>query len=554
MNTATDPVTAVQNQSSPLENHDSFQADRALRAAVDREGAGWAHDMLGEAARQFSTSDSFWLAELANRNRPELRTHDRYGHRIDEVDFHPAWHELLSLSIGRGIVALPWANPKPGSQVARAALFFLYSQTETGTECPIAMSYGVVPVLRRYAGELREIDTLWLPKLLSLEYDARFIPAADKRGVLFGMGMTERQGGSDVRRNISVARPAGRRGAGHRYAIDGHKWFFSAPMCDAFLVLAQAEGGLSCFLVPRFLDDGSRNPLRLQRLKDKLGNHSNASSEVEFHGTTGFLLGEEGRGVPTIIEMATYTRLDCVLATAGMQRRALGVALHHAAQREAFGAKLIDKPIMAAVLADLAVESEAATAMAMHLAGCFEPDAPEQQQLVGRLLTPAAKFHVCKRGAQFAAEAMEVLGGNGYVEETDIARIYREMPLLSIWEGAGNVMCLDVLRVATREPDALDALVQMVRAARGSNAHYDAYSDRLLALLKKPAEEDGRRLAHAITLAVQGALLITGGPTDVSDTFCATRLGRETGWGASFGVLPHRTPIKAILRRAAPRA
>ncbi|MDZ7769271.1 MAG: acyl-CoA dehydrogenase family protein [Woeseiaceae bacterium] len=416
------------------------------------------------------------------------------------------------------------------------------------------MSYGVVPVLRRCAGELPEIDTLWLPKLLSREYDTRFIPAADKCGVLFGMGMTERQGGSDVRQNISVARPGGQRGAGQRYAIDGHKWFFRA---NVRRFPGPGTSRRRPVMLPRPAVSGrlaAGNPLRLQRLKDKLGNHSNASSEVEFRGTTGFLLGEEGRGVPTIIEMATYTRLDCVLATAGMQRRALSVALHHAAQREAFGAKLIDKPIMAAVLADLAVESEAATVLAMHLAGCFEPGAPEQQQLVGRLLTPAAKFHICKRGAQFAAEAMEVLGGNGYVEETDLARIYREMPLLSIWEGAGNVMCLDVLRVAAREPDAVDALAQMIRAARGSNAQYDAYSDRLLALLKKPAEEDGRRLAHAITLAVQGALLVTSGPADVSDTFCATRLGRESGWGPSFGVLPHRTPIKAILRRAAPRA
>lgn len=547
-----DPVRAVLNQSDPLENFDSYAPDRALREAVDRDGAGWAHDALGEAARTFSTRASFELAEQANRHRPQLRTHDRYGNRVDEVDFHPAWHELLTLSIERGIVAMPWLAPKPGSHVARAALFYLYSQTETGTECPIAMSYGVVPVLQRHAGQLPQIGSLWLPKLLSRRYDRRFRPAGDKDGVLFGMGMTERQGGSDVRRNISVARPRGMRGPGRTYSISGHKWFFSAPMCDAFLVLAQAEAGLSCFLVPRFLDDGALNALHLQRLKDKLGNHSNASSEVDFHEATGYLLGDEGRGIATIIEMATYTRLDCILATAGMQRRALSVAMNHAAQRIAFGARLIEKPLMAAVLADLAVESEAATTLALYLARTFEPDAEEADRLIGRLLTPAAKFHVCKRGPQFAAETLEVLGGNGYVETMDLPRIYREMPLLSIWEGSGNVMCLDVLRVAAREPDSVGALHALMDSARGQNAAYDTFAARVLQGLERPSEADGRNAAHGIALAVQGALLIRHAPASISDTFCASRLVRDGSWGASFGTLTREAPVAAILERAAP--
>ena len=546
-----DPVHAVINQSTPLEDFDPFRGDRALREALVREGGGWAAAALGEAARLFASRQTMELARLANRQPPELHSHDRYGRRLDRVDFHPAWHQLLAMAIERGIVALPWQSPAAGSHVARAALFYLYSQTETGTQCPIAMSYGAVPVLQRCSADLPQIDTVWLPKLLSREYDARFLPAVEKRGVLFGMGMTERQGGSDVRRNITQARALGRRAPGEAYAITGHKWFLSAPMCDAFLVLAQAEGGISCFLVPRFLDDGSQNMVLLQRLKDKLGNHSNASCEVEFHAATGFLLGDEGRGVPTIIEMATYTRLDCVLATAGMQRRALSVALHHAAQREAFGARLIDKPLMAMVLADLALEAEAATSLALFLAHCFEPAAPESRQLLGRLLTPAAKFHVCKRGPQFAAEAIEVLGGNGYVEDIDLPRIYREMPLLSIWEGAGNVMCLDVLRVAAREPASIDALRDTLHGVRGSNADLDAFIERLTKRLRQPGEADGRTVAHGIALAVQAALLVQYAPGTLGEAFCRSRLAGDDGWGASFGTLPPGTAVRAIIERAA---
>lgn len=489
------------------------------------------------------------LAARANEERPRLVTHDRQGRRIDTVEFDPAWHALLGRAVADGLVALPWEERRPGAQVARAALFYLHAQAEAGTQCPLAMSYGAVPVLQKLSETHPEIDALWLPKLLSRRYDPRLAPAAAKDGVLFGMGMTERQGGSDVRSNVTVAEPQG----GARYRLRGHKWFFSAPMCDAFLVLAQAPGGLSCFLLPQFREDGTRNSLRLQRLKDKLGNRSNASSEVEFHGADALLLGEEGRGVPTIIEMATYTRLDCVLATAGMQRRAVAVALNHARQRHAFGKPLIEQPLMRNVLADLALEAEACTRLALYLASCYEATADERDRLIGRLLTPAAKFHVCKRGPQFAAEALEVLGGNGYVEEQDLARIYRELPLLSIWEGAGNVMCLDVKRTLAREPAAAEALLDRLEEARGASRCLDEQRDRLAEALRAPDDADARRLAHAITLAVQAALLLDAAPEGPAREFCRSRLG-DKRWGASYGTLASLRNADEILARAMPGA
>ena len=510
-----------------------------------RHGAAWIAPALEDVGRRVASESTLHLAALANANPPRLLTHDRHGRRIDEVEFHPAWHELLGMAVRDGLVALPWESERAGSQVARAALFYLYAQAEAGTQCPIAMSYGVVPVLRKLAAAHPDIESLWLPKLLSRRYDPRLVPARDKPGVLFGMGMTERQGGSDVRRTLSVAEALG----GGRYRITGHKWFFSAPMCDAFLVLAQAPRGLSCFLLPQFRDDGSRNALRFQRLKDKLGNRSNASSEVEFHGADALLLGDEGRGIATIIEMATYTRLDCVLAAAGMQRRALAVALHHAGQREAFGRRLVEQPLMQNVLGDLAIECEATTRLALYLASCYEAGADEQDRLIGRLLTPAAKFHVCKRGPPFAAEAIEVLGGNGYVEEQDLPRIYRELPLLSIWEGSGNVMCLDVLRTVAREPRAVDALLARLREASGASAEFDRQVERVAALLAGAGEADGRRLAHAVTLAVQATLLVMHAPDDVSEPFCRSRLGEG---GASFGTLGASHGIEAVLERAMP--
>lgn len=548
----TDPIYSVQNQAPPLDEYDLFATDPALREAAVREGAGWATQRIESAGPAFATPHNFALGRLANEYRPVLHTHDSTGRRSDVVEFHPAWHELMELAVGHGLIALPWTEQNRGAQVARAAIHYLYSQVEVGTACPIAMSFGAVPVLRKFQDDIPDLCSIWLPKLLSSRYDKRFIPADRKDGVLIGMGMTERQGGSDVRENISFAEPVGGRGRGQRYRIRGHKWFLSAPMCDAFLVTAQTAGGVACFFVPRFVDDGKLNALRFQRLKNKLGNHSNASSEAEFLDATGFLLGEEGRGVPTIIEMATHTRLDCVLATAGMQRRALALALHHTRHRHAFGAALIGMPMMRNVLCDLAVESEATTALAMRLARTFDDNASDQDRALGRVLTPAAKFHVCKRGPQFAAEAMEVHGGNGYVEDSELPRIYRELPLLSIWEGSGNVMCLDMLRAIARDRATLEALQEELNAARGMDERLDRFVERLKGTATSGIDEwDGRRLAHAIVLAVQGSLLVAHAPPDVADAFCATRLAAHD-WGLSFGTAPAISAADAILERAAP--
>lgn len=546
----TDPIHTVQNQPPPLEPVDLLGNDSALREAIEREGAGWAMSQVQSAAASFSSPRNFELARQANQFPPVLRTHDNHGRRSDICEFHPAWHELMELAVGAGLIALPWTADRDGAQVARAAIHYLYSQVEVGTECPIAMSFGAVPVLRKFKDDIPEISSVWLPGLLSGRYDARFVPADKKDGLLIGMGMTERQGGSDVRENISFAEPADERGPGQRYGIRGHKWFFSAPMCDAFLVTAQTDGGVACFLVPRFLDNGTLNTLRFQRLKDKLGNHSNASSEVELHDAVGWMLGEEGRGVATIIEMAAHTRLDCVLATAGMQRRALSLALHHASHRQAFGGPLIEKPMMRNVLCDLAIESEAATALAMRLARSFDDKASDHDRALGRVLTPAAKFHVCKRGPQFAAEAMEVHGGNGYVEDSELPRIYREMPLLSIWEGSGNVMCLDVLRALARDAATMEALHAELEFARGKDPRLDRAIDGLKSMIAAGAQQwDGRRLAHTISLTLQGALLVSHAPSAVAELFCATRLG-DSNWGASFGTNEHDSYSSFILERA----
>lgn len=548
-----DPVASVLNQSPPLADYNLFLTDRALAEAVRREGAAPARTALVEAGETFGRADVLALGDAANRYKPELRTHDAQGRRIDRVDFHPAWHDLLELSLSRGIVALAWEQGEGAMQVARAGLHYLYSQVESGTQCPIAMTYAAIPVLRRHTDTLPALAETWLPGLMSREYDPRLVHASEKRGLLMGMGLTERQGGSDVRRNITVASPVSGSGAGKAYRITGHKWFFSAPMCDAFLVLAQAPGGLGCFFMPRVLDDGSLNAIRIQRLKDKLGNHSNASSEVEFHGANAWLLGEEGRGVATIIEMATYTRLDCVLATAGMQRRLLAIAINHAMHREAFGKRLADQPLMQNVLADLALESEAATALGMRLAKTFDETASEGERLLGRVLTPAAKYHVCKRGPYFAAEAMESIGGNGYVEESPVPRFYRELPLVSIWEGSGNVMCLDVQRALAREPAVADALRDELAAAAGEHPDYDRFLEALRGRLtgRELEQAEARRLAHDIVLGVQASVLLRHAPGFVAETFCRSRLG-EGRWGEAFGTLGRDAPCEAIVERAAP--
>jgi putative acyl-CoA dehydrogenase len=540
----------VTNQVPPLVGYDVYAADRVLTEAVERHVAP---DLLDEARGELSglgrTAGSEQVQEwgrLANENPPKLRTHDRYGNRIDEVEFHPSWHRLLGKGVSAGLTAA-WA--RPSGHVRRAAGFVVWTQVEAGNGCPLSMTHAAVPALRTDPALAAE----WEPRLTSTIYDWDLRPAGQKAGVLFGMGMTEKQGGSDVRANTTEARPLAEDGT---YELRGHKWFCSAPMSDGFLVLAQAPGGLTCFLVPRVLADGTRNVFRVQRLKDKLGNRSNASSEVEFDGTWARRVGDEGRGVRTIIEMVSVTRLDCALGAASLMRQAVAQAAHHCAYREAFGGKLIDKPLMRNVLADLALESEAATTLALRLAAAYDaaegPDGDEGERALLRLAVPAAKYWVTKRCTATVTEAAECLGGNGYVEESGMPRLLRESPLNSIWEGAGNVQALDVLRALQREPRALDAYLREVGRARGADHRLDGAIKDLLTEL---ADLDGvearaRRLVERLALVLQGSLLVRYAPPAVADAFCASRLGGD--WGAAFGTLPHTLDLASVVERARP--
>jgi putative acyl-CoA dehydrogenase len=539
---------SVTNQPPPLADYDLFSADSALKSAVAAEGADWAADSLEAFGRRLGTAEALALGDLANRNPPILHTFDRYGHRIDEVEFHPAWHQLMTLAVGQGLHSAPWAEPRPGAHVARAAGVYLMCQVEAGVQCPVTMTYGSVPALRRQP----DIAAEWLPRIYSRTYDQRFRPAGEKTCALIGMGMTEKQGGSDLRANTTRAEPLGARGSGEPYRLTGHKWFFSAPMCDAFLVLAQAEAGPTCFFLPRWTPDGERNAIRIQRLKDKLGNRSNASSEVEFDGALGWAVGEEGRGIPTIIEMANYTRLDCALGTSGLMRQAVAQAAHHASYRTAFQRKLIDQPLMRNVVADLAVEAEAAMRMSLRLARAYDRPDDVAETSFARLVTPAAKYWICKRGPMLAAEAMEVLGGNGYVEEGPMPRLYREMPVNSIWEGSGNVMCLDVLRAAGRSPDSLDAAMAELKAAAGADRRFDVFCTRLSDdfARRTPQEGEARRIVERLVLALQGALLLKHAAPAIADAFCASRLDGDHG--GAFGTLPAGIDAGAIARAAAP--
>ncbi|MCF2535880.1 acyl-CoA dehydrogenase family protein [Streptomyces sp. FB2] len=536
---------SVTNQPPPLTGYDAYTADRALVEAVERHLPPALRDEAGgELSALGRTCGSAQVQEwgvLANENPPRLRTHDRYGHRIDEVDFHPSWHRLLGKGVSAGLTA---AWTRPGGQVRRAAAFVLWTQVDAGNCCPLSMTHAAVPALRTDP----ELAAEWEPLLTSMVYDRELRPAASKAGALFGMGMTEKQGGSDVRANTTRAVPLAESGT---YALTGHKWFCSAPMSDAFLVLAQAPGGLTCFLVPRVLPDGGRNVFPLQRLKDKLGNRSNASAEVEFDGTWARRVGEEGRGVRTIIGMVAATRLDCVLGSAGLMRQAVAQAVHHCAHREAFGARLVDQPLMRNVLADLAVESEAATTLALRLAAACDDDG-EQERALLRIAVPAAKYWVTKRCAPVAVEAAECLGGNGYVEESQLPRLVRESPLNSIWEGAGNVQALDVLRVLRREPAALDAYLREVGLARGADHRLDAAIRSLLTELAdlEGIEARARRVTERLALVLQGSLLVRFAPSDVADAFCATRLGGDAG--AAFGTLPHSLARESLVERARP--
>jgi len=535
----------VANQPPPLEGINWFEQDRVLLDAVAREGGAWGKDRLSNFGAWLGQAATIRLGEQANRYPPTLRTHDRFGHRIDEVEFHPAWHELLGRALAEQVHALPWTDPRPGAHVVRAAAAFLLNQVESGVCCPIAMTFAA-PAALRDAPVLAEA---WLPKLLSASYDPGSRPAADKAGVLVGMAMTEKQGGSDLRANTTRARALGD-GA---YELVGHKWFCSAPQSDAFLTLAQTGAGLSCFLAPRWRPDGSRNAISIQRLKDKLGNRSNASAEIEYAGALAWLVGEEGHGLRTILKMVHHTRLDAAISSAALMRQALAQALHHAAHRTAFGRRLIDQPLMRNVLADLALEVEGAAALVIRLARAFDESGQDEgARGFARLATAIAKYWVCKRAPGTIAEALECLGGNGYVEESVLPRLYREAPVNSIWEGAGNIVCLDVLRALTREPDSIEAVLGELQSARGADLRLDARLMRLSNALADQSnlEHRARQLVEQLALALQASILVRHAPTAVADAFCASRLSDNPD--RQFGVLPSGLDLAAICARAQP--
>ena len=542
-------ATPFPNQPPPYEGRNLYRTDVALQNALAHEGAANAEMALQRWGETLGRPETFALADEANRNPPRLRTHDPRGERIDTIEFHPAWDALMRLATAAGEHCAPWNEPAGTAQVARAAMYFLHAQVENGTQCPLTMTYASVPALRSLAESDRTRADTWLPRVLARDYDARPLPIASKRAAQIGMGMTERQGGSDVRSNLTRAEPSG----DGTSRLTGHKWFFSAPQCDGHLVLAQTDQGISCFLLPRFLDDGTRNAVTINRLKDKLGNRSNASSEVEFHDALAWPIGEAGRGLATILTMVQHTRLDCVIGSAGMMRSALAYALHHASHRIAFGRRLAEQPLMMTVLADMALEVEGATALALRLARMFDADASEHDRALARIITPAAKYWICKRAPMIALEAMEVLGGNGYVEETPLARLYREAPVNSIWEGSGNVICLDVIRAARREPAAIDALMADLDDARGANRDLDSFVGHLRESASNAEDQTGARVfAQAIALAFTATLLVRRTPSFVSDAFCASRLRPSSTFaGAAFGTLPKHCDSGALLRRAA---
>ncbi len=532
------------NQPPPLVDYNLFESDAPLRESLEREGGSWAQDMVGELGRLAGTQQAIDWGFQANAHPPVLRTHDRFGNRIDEVEFHSSWHRLMEVSVGHGLHALPWREPRPGAHAARAAAFYVWSQVEGGHGCPVSMTYAAVPALRKQ----QNLAATWEPLMTTLDYDPGMRAAPTKRGALFGMAMTERQGGSDVRSNTTRAEPTVDGG----YLLTGQKWFCSAPMCDAFLVLAQAPRGLTCFLLPRVLTDGTLNRFHILRLKDKLGNRSNASAEIELVDAWAEMVGEEGGGVRTIIEMVNHTRLDCVIGSASLMRQAVAQATHHTAHRTAFGKLLGEQPLMLNVLADIAVESEAATILMMRLAGAFDRASDPEESHFRRVALAVSKYWVCKRAIAVVAEALECHGGNGYVEESIMPRLYREAPLNSIWEGSGNVNTLDVLRAMRREPESIAAFLAEVELARGS----DATLDRAVADLKgelanaAEAETRARRVVERMALVLQGSLLIRYGDPAVAGAFGASRLAGD--WGHSLGTLPPDTRFASIVERHRP--
>ena len=546
----------VFNQASALVGYNLFGNDKVLKDGVQRAGASWADEQLTVFGALMGSEAVQLLAVQANENEPVLHTHDRFGHRIDQVDFHPSWHEMMRMSVEHRVHSLPWSDPRPGAHVARAAMMFMAYQTEAGHCCPISMTYSAVPALRRQS----DLAAIWEPMIVSNQYDLRYRPAAQKTGIIMGMAMTEKQGGSDVRANTTRAVPVCKGGPGGEYLITGHKWFCSAPMSDAFLVLAKTEKGVSCFLVPRWLPDGTRNVFNIQRLKDKLGNRSNASSEVEFENTLGWLVGEEGRGVPTIIEMVNHTRLDCAIGSAALMRQATVQAVHHCSQREAFGKKLINQPLMKNVLADLAVESEAATRLMMRVARAYDQQGKsEGEAAFKRIASAIAKYWLCKRAPAHVVEALECHGGNGYVEASVMPRLFRESPLNSVWEGSGNVISLDVLRAIGKEPASVDALVAELAVVKGADGRLTRFINGtqrdLLAVRKPPTrnktahpellEMRGRRLVEKLALALQAKLMVEEASSASAEAFIATRINGNGG--ICFGTLPEKTKFDDIV-------
>lgn len=542
------PTHDVQNQVPPLVDYNLYTTDPVLVEAVDRTDAAWVAQDAERLGKILGGEEAIGWGFDANNNPPVLHTHNARGERVDEVRFHASWHELMRLSVRFGLHNLPWQAKRGGGHAARAAMFFLAGQNEAGHTCPVSMTYAAAPVLARQP----ELARVWAPRLASVEYDARFLPAAEKTGALIGMAMTEKQGGSDVRANTTRALPVAGGGPAAEYRVTGHKWFCSAPMCDAFLVLAQAPGGLSCFLLPRWTPEGTRNAFFLQRLKNKLGNRSNASSEVEFNGAAAWLIGDEGRGVRTIVEMVNHTRLDCTLGSAAVMRQALVQATHHARHRSAFGKLLAEQPLMQNVLADLAIESEAATVLAMRLAQSYD-QADDGAAHFRRIATAVAKYWVCKRTTAHVCEALECLGGNGFVEDSIMPRLLRESPLSSIWEGSGNVICLDVLRAIRNEPATIEALLAEIELARGANRHLDAQAANLRNHWKSLADDErqGRVLVERLAIALEASLLVRFSIPLVADSFCATRLGGEGGH--VFGTLPSGTDCESIALRSFPK-
>ncbi len=540
---------AVDNQVPPLEPQDLFDADRALAEGVAREHGGWGEDRLRRLASRLGSVEVGRLGFEANENPPQLRSFDRYGHRIDEVDYHPAYHELMRLGIEAGMPSVAWTEDRPGAHVVHVAMTYLFSQIEAGVVCPMTMTYAVIPALRQQA----DVTAQWEAGVLRARYEPRSMPADGKSGMTFGIAMTEKQGGSDVRANTTRAHRLGPGGPGGEYELRGHKWFCSAPMSDAFLTLAQAEEGLSCFLVPRWRPDGTRNPISIQRLKDKLGNRSNASSEIEYEGAWARMIGEEGRGIRTILEMVHHTRNDTVAAPAAFIRQGLVQALHHARHRRAFGKRLVEQPLMQNVLADLAIESEAATVLSLRIARGFdESPGNDEARAFTRIATAVAKYWLNKQAPGHVVEALECLGGAGYVEESGMPRLYREAPLNGIWEGSGNVICLDVLRAIGREPEALELLLAEIAQGRGGNRHLDAAVAEFEAHLspKSITEQRARSLTESLALLLQASLLVRHAPASVSDAFCASRLSNRTLQG--YGTLPSDVDFAAILDRALP--